>query len=257
MEKGMNWGSEATGFGRLARVRAADWSPGDSRCRGPSVRLSPPHAPPPSRPLSSSLCRSLFLPHCFLSPQLGQLMFHLRPYSKSSSFALPLSLSSSSSFCSSTLLHLFSGDSWFLRCSLPPSNSLFPFPHCWEPTVLCSALPISRHLFSMQESIIAHVERSCLRFVRLVCLNLNVRLCLWAWKPLNAALVSFRHILKMFLWPWSSTSMCTLGNTDSTSPSAWVHMCTLQFVFVRVHMLTYGHPWGACLMMGSFAQLCL
>ncbi len=105
-QRGRNWGGEATVFGWLARVPAADWSPGDSRCRGPSARLSFPRALPPSRPpLIFALSLSLSPPLLF---KLSVVPTNLSPSSlsidsTSVSLALSLSLSSSSSFCSSTL----------------------------------------------------------------------------------------------------------------------------------------------------------
>lgn len=78
--RGKNWRNEATVFGWLAGIFTADWSPGDSRCHGPSARLSFPHAPPlPSQPCSSSLCQSVSLLHFFLSSHLCQLICHLPP----------------------------------------------------------------------------------------------------------------------------------------------------------------------------------
>lgn len=124
MEKGKNLRGAATVFGWLARVPTADWSPGDSRCQGPSASLSFRRGLPPSHPLSSSLCHSLSLsfslplPHCFLSSHLCQLIFHLpsslfiQLFSHSFSFTHSFRLSiyiyiniySSSSFGSSALL---------------------------------------------------------------------------------------------------------------------------------------------------------
>lgn len=137
---GRNCGGGGTFFGWLARVPAADWSPGDSQCGGPLARpVIPLHLPAPSRLCSVTPTFSL---RCFLSSQLCQLMSHLPPSPSihqrvlsQSSPVIPLLIIIMRlyAFCP------FSSDSCFFQwvLSLLPSNSASSFPYCWKPTVIC------------------------------------------------------------------------------------------------------------------------
>lgn len=93
--------------------------------------LRSPTLPPP---IIFALSLSL-LPYCFLSSQLCQIISHLpSPLIQLLSLSLCVSLLLPLFLIIILLLHPFHPswlDSWFLHCSLLPSNSAFSFPHCW------------------------------------------------------------------------------------------------------------------------------